>query len=72
MVFCYQILVLIYCEKKFFSDRKRLEAEGGEFSTFLKSLEKFTQTVKDQNKFWEQNAFSTFPCRFFRSNKLEQ
>ena len=46
--------------KNCFSDRKKLlkfEAEDGGFSKFLKSLEQFTQTVKDQNNFWEHNAF---------------
>ena len=28
------------------------QAEGQEFAKFLRSLEKFMKTVKDQNKFW--------------------
>ena len=57
------------------SDREKClkyEAKGQEFEIFLRSLEQFIQTVKGQNNFWEQNAFLTFSCRFFRSNKLEQ
>ena len=37
------------------SDREKLlefEAEGREFSNFLRSLEQFIQTVKGQNNFW--------------------
>ena len=37
------------------SDREKLlkfEAEGREFVNFLRSLEQFIQTVKDQNNFW--------------------
>ena len=37
------------------SDREKLlkiEAEGGEFANFLRSLEQFIQTEKDQNNFW--------------------
>ena len=37
------------------SDREKLlkfEAEGREFANFLRSLEKFIQTVKGQNNFW--------------------
>ena len=37
------------------SDREKLlkfEAEGREFENFLRSLEKFIQTVKGQNNFW--------------------
>ena len=30
----------------------KLEAEGQEFSKFLRSLEQFIQTVKGQNNFW--------------------
>ena len=44
------------------SDREKLlkfEVEGQEFVKFLRSLEQFIQTVKGQNKFWEQNAFLT-------------
>ena len=37
------------------SDREKLlkfEAEGWEFSKFLRSLEQFIQTVKGQNNIW--------------------
>ena len=37
------------------SDREKnlkYEAEGREFSKFLRSLEQFIQTVKGQNNFW--------------------
>ena len=37
------------------SDREKvlkLEAEGQEFATFLRSLEEFIQIVKGQNNFW--------------------
>ena len=37
------------------SDQEKLlqfEAEGREFSKFLRSLEQFIQTVKGQNNFW--------------------
>ena len=52
MVFCYQ-----NCSngKKCSYDREKLlkfEAEGGEFSKILRSLEQFIQTVQSQNKFW--------------------
>ena len=30
----------------------KVEAEGGEFAKFLRSLEHFFQTVKGQNNFW--------------------
>ena len=41
--------------KKCSSDCEKLlkfEAEGQEFAKFLRSLEQFIQTVKDQNNFW--------------------
>ena len=41
--------------KNCFGDREKLlkfNAEGQEFATFLRSLEQFIQTVKDQNNFW--------------------
>ena len=34
--------------------------------------EKLIQTVKDQNNFWQQNAFLTCSWRFLISNNLEQ
>ena len=48
-------IVLTYCEKKLFYDRKKLlkfEAEEREFAKMLRSLEQFIQTVKGQNNFW--------------------
>ena len=50
----------------------KFEAEGREFAKILRSLEQFIQTVKGQNKFWQQNAFLTFffevhPLRLFNS-----
>ena len=48
-------IVLTYCEKNCFSGREKLlkfEAEGRDFAKFLRSLEKFIQTVKGQNNFW--------------------
>ena len=48
--------------KKCPSDREKLlkfEAEGRELANFLRSLEQFIETVKGQNKFWQQNAFLT-------------
>ena len=41
--------------KNWFSDREKLlkfEAKGQEFANFLRSLQKFIQTVKVQNNFW--------------------
>ena len=41
--------------KNCFSDREKLlkfEAEGLEFTKFLRSQEQFSQTVKGQNNFW--------------------
>ena len=45
---------------------KNFEAESGEFSKILRSLEQFIQTVKGQN------AFLTCSWRFLRSQKIEQ
>ena len=48
-------IVLTYCEKKRSSDREKLlkfEAEGREFTKFLRSQEQFIQTVRGQNNFW--------------------
>ena len=61
--------------KKNSSDQEKLlkfEAEGREFANILRSLKQFIQTVKGQNKFWQQNVFLTFLLRFLISNKLEQ
>ena len=56
MVFCYQnCSELLTVRKNCSSDRKKLlklEAEGREFSEFLRSLEQFVQAVKGQNNFW--------------------
>ena len=41
--------------KKCFSDQEKLlkfEAEGREFTTFLRLLEQFIQTLEGQNNFW--------------------
>ena len=57
------------------SDREKLlkfEAEGREFSKFLRSLEQFIQTVKGQNKSCQQNAFLTCSWRFLRLDRLEK
>ena len=57
------------------SDQEKLlkfEAEGREVSKFLRSLEQFIQAVKDQNNFWQQNAFLTCSWRFLRFQKIEQ
>ena len=50
----------------------KFEAEGREFAKLLRSLEKFIQTVKGQNNFWEQNAFLTCPWRVLTFLRLEQ
>ena len=55
MVFCYQNCSDLLWEKKCSSDQEKLlnfEAEGREFEFFLRSLERFIQTVKGQNNFW--------------------
>ena len=51
----------------------KFEAEGREFSNFLRLIEQSIQTVKGQNNFWyKQNAFLTCSWRFLRYDKLEQ
>ena len=48
-------IVLSNMRKNCSSYREKLlkfEAEGREFSKFLRSLEQFIQTVKVQNNFW--------------------
>ena len=50
----------------------KLEAEGREFANILRSLEQFVRTVKVQNNFWQQDAFSTCSWRFLRYDRLEQ
>ena len=48
-------IVLTYFEKKCSSDPKKVlkfVAEGREFAKYLRSLEQFIQTVKDQNNIW--------------------
>ena len=52
--------------------KKTFEAEGREFTKFLRSLEQFVHTVKGQNNCWYQKAFLTCFWRFLRSNKFEQ
>ena len=50
-----QKLEMAFCYQNCSSDREKLlkfEAEGREFSKFLRSLEQFIQTVKGQNNFW--------------------
>ena len=57
------------------SDREKLlkvEAEGREFSKFLRSLKQFIQTVKGQNNFWKQIFFLSCSWRFLISHELEQ
>ena len=54
MVFCYQNCSDLLREKKCSSDRETLlkfEAEDQEFAKFVKSLEQFIRTVKDQTNF---------------------
>ena len=55
LVFCYQNCPDLLWEKiVLFSDREfflKFEAEGREFANFLRSLDKFIQTVKGQNNF---------------------
>ena len=49
-------IVLTYCEKKCSPDREKLlklEAEGQEFTKFLRLLEQFIQAVKGQNN-WKK------------------
>ena len=55
LVFCYQNCSDLLWEKKCSSDEQKLlkfEAEGREFTKFLRSLEQFIQTVIGQNNFW--------------------
>ena len=57
------------------SDREKLlkfEAEGREFSKFLRSQEQFIQTVKGQNNFGNKIPFVTCSWRFLISDELEQ
>ena len=49
--YCVTKIVLTYCS----SDQEKLlkfKAEGRDFEIFLRSLEKFIQTVQGQNIFW--------------------
>ena len=58
-----------------YTNREKLlkfEAESREFAKKLWSLEQFIQAVKNQNNFWEQNAFLTCLWRFLMSHRLEQ
>ena len=53
--FVTKIVLTSTVRKNCSSDREKLlkfEAEGREFSNFLRSLEQFIQTVKGQNNFW--------------------
>ena len=68
-------IVLPTVRKNCSSDREKLlkfEAEGREFSKFLRSVEQFIQRGKGQINFWLQNAFLTCSWRFFVSHKLGQ
>ena len=70
MVFCYQNCSGLAVRNNCSSDREKLmkfEAEGWEFSNFLRPLEQFIQTVKGQNNFLEQNAFLTYCWSFLRT-----
>ena len=60
-------------KKKCSSEREKLsefKAEGREFATFLRSLEKCIQKVKGQNNFGNRMSFLTFSWRFFISHRL--
>ena len=56
MVFCFQDCSdILFMRKKCSTDREKLlkfEAEGREFSKFLRSPEQFIQTVKGHDNFW--------------------
>ena len=52
MVFCYQNCSDLLWEKIVLVIEKKFEAEGREFSKFLRAFEQFIQTVKGQNNFW--------------------
>ena len=72
IVFCCQNCSDIPWEKIVLGIEKKtleFEAEGWEFSKFLRSLEQFIQTLKGQNSFLYQNAFLTCSWRFFMSYK---
>ena len=61
-------------KKKCSSEREKLsefKAEGREFATFLRSLEKCIQKVKGQNNFGNRMSFLTFSWRFFISYRLQ-
>ena len=54
------------------SDREKLlkfEAEGREFSKFLRSLEQFIQTLKGQNNFGYKIPFLQMQTVFCKENK---
>ena len=68
-------IVLIYCEKKIvlvIENNFLFEAEGQEFSIFLRSLEQFIQTGKGQNNFWYYRMFFNLFLEIFRSQKIEK
>ena len=55
MVFCFPKLFRLTVRKNCSSDREKLlkfEAQGREFTNFLRSLEQFVRTGKGQNNFW--------------------
>ena len=54
-----------------YMDFWNLRLKGREFAKFLRSLQQFIRTVKDQNYFFETEHFLKFSCRFFRSIRLD-
>ena len=57
------------------SDREKLlkfEAEGLEFTKFLRSLEQFIQTVKGQKNFWCVSEISEIICTREKPKKEKQ
>ena len=52
MVFWYQNCSDLLWEKNCFSDREKLLKFEAKFAKFLRSLDKFVQTVKGQKNFW--------------------
>ena len=60
IVFCYQNCSDLLWQKIVLVIQKKLlksEAEGWEFSNFLRSLEQFLQKVKGQTNFWNRMLF---------------
>ena len=68
MVFCFQNCSDLLWERIVLSSYRekllKFEAEGREFAKFLRSLEKFTQTVKGQTIFWNRMLFQFVPGGF--------